>query len=172
MAKRLVLCCDGTWNTPDQASGGKPCRTNVTKLALGVAPQDEDGVEQRLYYHRGVGTSRRERLRGGAFGLGLSRDVRDVYRSIVRNYEPGDELFFFGFSRGAFTTRRTAGFVRNAGILRPENIDRVDEAYQLYRQRGLHPAGSSRSCSATRTRTRRVSASSGSETPWVRWASR
>ena len=139
MSKRLVIFCDGTWNTPDQESDGRPSPTNVTKLALAVAPTGSDGTEQRVFYHRGVGTSRWERLRGGAFGFGLSRNVKDAYRSIVENYEPGDELFLFGFSRGAFTARSTAGFVRNAGVLRPEHADRVEEAYALYRDRKTHP---------------------------------
>ena len=139
MTKRLILCCDGTWNTPDQENGGHPCPTNVTKMALAIAPCDDHGVEQRVFYQRGVGTTRWERLRGGAFGFGLSRDVRNTYRFIVRNYEPGDELFFFGFSRGAFTARSTVGFVRNAGILRRDEEDRVDEAYALYRSRSAHP---------------------------------
>lgn len=141
MSKRLVICCDGTWNTPDQRTDGKICSTNVTKVALAVAPNDVHGTEQRTFYHRGVGTTRRERIRGGAFGAGLSRDICDAYRFLVNNFEPGDELFFFGFSRGAFTARSTAGFVRNCGILRRTEIDRVDEAYALYRSRGRssHP---------------------------------
>jgi uncharacterized protein (DUF2235 family) len=139
MSKRLVVCCDGTWNTPDQQSGGRTCPTNVTKLALAVADTGDDGKQQLVFYHRGVGTSRWERLRGGAFGFGLSRNVKDTYRFIVQNFEPGDELFFFGFSRGAFTARSTAGFVRSAGILRPEYADRIDEAYAFYRDRTTHP---------------------------------
>ena len=135
MAKRLVVCCDGTWNTPDQTSDGKPCPTNVTKIALAVAPEDGAGTTQVVYYHRGVGTERGEHLSGGAFGFGLSRDVQRAYRFITENYEPGDELYFFGFSRGAFTARSTAGFVRNAGILRRQNIGLLDEAYALYRDR-------------------------------------
>jgi uncharacterized protein (DUF2235 family) len=130
MPKRLVLCCDGTWNTPDQESP-----TNVTKVALQVASQDPDGREQRVFYNRGVGTDRWERVRGGAFGFGLSRDVRNIYRFLVETFEPGDELFFFGFSRGAFTARSTAGLIRNCGILRREYADRVNQAYALYRSR-------------------------------------
>src|ERR1700709_315688 len=137
--KRLVICCDGTWNTPDETKGGNACPTNVTKLALAVADEDQGGVSQRLYYHRGVGTSRGERFTGGAFGYGLSRDVRSAYRFIVDTYVPGDELFFFGFSRGAFTARSTAGFLRNVGVLRPENAHRLDEAYALYRDRATGP---------------------------------
>ena len=130
MSKRLVVCCDGTWNFPDQQ-----CPTNVTKVALAIATVDSKGTEQRTFYHRGIGSNRRERIRGGAFGFGLSRDVCDTYRFLVQNYEPGDELFFFGFSRGAFTARSTVGLVRNAGILRQEHVDRVSEAYALYRSR-------------------------------------
>lgn len=143
MSKRLVVCCDGTWNTPDQHSRGAPSPTNVTKLALAIAPRDPTGREQRMFYHRGVGTSRYERVRGGAFGLGLARDVRDTYRFLVENYDPGDELFFFGFSRGAFTARSTAGFVRNCGILRREYADKIGEAYSFYRGRSStgHPRG-------------------------------
>jgi uncharacterized protein (DUF2235 family) len=141
MAKRLVVCCDGTWNTPDQTSDGQPCPTNVTKIALAVAPEDMAGTAQVMYYHRGVGTDRGDRLPGGAFGFGLSRDVQRAYRFIVENYEPGDQLFFFGFSRGAFTARSTVGFVRNAGILRRQNAGLLDEAYALYRDRspGTNP---------------------------------
>jgi uncharacterized protein (DUF2235 family) len=141
MAKRLVMCCDGTWNSPDQLNSGQPAPTNVTRLALAMSSSDAAGVAQRLFYHRGVGTNRGQRLRGGAFGLGLARDVRDTYRFLVENFEPGDELFFFGFSRGAFTARSTAGFVRNSGILRPEHADRISDAYALYHSRQAHPRG-------------------------------
>ena len=90
-----------------------------------------------------MGTRRFERIRGGAFGLGLSRNVRDCYLFLVENYLPGDDLFFFGFSRGAFTARSTVGLVRNSGILLAEHIDRINDAYALYRARGdrSHPRG-------------------------------
>lgn len=141
MSKRLVICCDGTWNTPDQLRGGGPAPTNVVKIALSVAPADLTGREQRTFYHRGVGTNRYDRIRGGMFGLGLSRDVRDAYRFLVQNFEPGDEVFLFGFSRGAYTARSIAGFVRNCGVLRREEAGRIDEAYALYRSRSnrKHP---------------------------------
>lgn len=142
MVKRLVICCDGTWNTPDETTGdGLPCPTNVTKVALAVAGEDDGGVEQRIFYHPGVGTKRSERIRGGAFGYGLSRNVRDTYRFIVENFEPGDELFLFGFSRGAFTARSVVGLVRNSGVLKPRHVGRLDEAYALYRSRTAHPRG-------------------------------
>jgi uncharacterized protein (DUF2235 family) len=133
MAKRLIVCCDGTWNVADQSS-----RTNVTKVALSVRPRAA-GVEQRVYYHSGVGTRRWERLRGGAFGMGLSGNVLDAYRFLVDAYEPGDTLYLFGFSRGAFTARSLAGLVRNCGILRREDAHRVKEAWALYRDRVERP---------------------------------
>lgn len=141
MPKRLVVCCDGTWNTADQAVAGRPCPTNVTKIALSVAERDGSGTRQRVYYHPGVGTTRWERLSGGAFGVGLSRNVFDAYRFLTDTYEPGDELFFFGFSRGAYTARSLAGLVRNCGVLRPESAGRIRDAWALYRSAGEKPAG-------------------------------
>jgi uncharacterized protein (DUF2235 family) len=134
--RRLIVCCDGTWNRPDQVRDGVASPTNVTKLALGIAPEDTAGTAQSVYYHRGLGTDRLERIRGGAFGFGLSRHVRECYRFVVERYQPGDELYFFGFSRGAFTARSLAGLIGNAGILRAEHVGRIDEAYRLYRDRG------------------------------------
>ncbi|MEV0977723.1 DUF2235 domain-containing protein [Streptomyces sp. NPDC049915] len=136
MAKRLVVCCDGTWNFADQ-----PSKTNVAKVALSVRQGSASGKEQRIYYHSGVGTQRRERLRGGAFGVGLSRNVTDAYRFLVETYEPDDELFLFGFSRGAFTARSLAGLVRNSGILCREHAERTQEAWSLYRDRNEQPNG-------------------------------
>lgn len=136
--KRLIVCCDGTWNRLDQ-----PSPTNVVRVKDAIADRDADGNEQRVHYEPGVGTRPRERYLGGGLGVGLSRNVRSCYRFLVDSYEPGDELYFFGFSRGAFTARSTAGLVRNSGILRREERGRVDEAYALYRDRGdqRHPSG-------------------------------
>ncbi|MGW2328759.1 DUF2235 domain-containing protein [Streptomyces sp. NPDC001700] len=135
MTKNLIVCCDGTWDLADQ-----PNKTNVTKVALAVQPR-AGGVEQRVYYGRGVGTRRWERLRGGAFGMGLSSNVLDAYRFLADAYEPGDHLYLFGFSRGAFTARSLAGLVRNSGILRRENAHRIKEAWALYRDRIEKPSG-------------------------------
>lgn len=137
--KRLIVCCDGTWNRLDQ-----PSPTNVVKVKASIAERDADGNEQRVHYEPGVGTRPRERFLGGGLGVGLSHDVRSCYRFLVDSYEPGDELYFFGFSRGAFTARSTVGLVRNSGILRREERGRVDEAYALYRARDdtRHPSGS------------------------------
>ena len=143
MSARLVVCCDGTWNSPDQPSGSDGAPTNVTKLALGVASRDGDGATQRVHYQKGVGTRRFERLGGGAFGTGLSRNIKECYRFLVENYSPDDALYLFGFSRGAYTARSLAGLVRNCGILRREHADRLEDAYRLYRRRSdeHHPTG-------------------------------
>ena len=142
MPKRLVICCDGTWNTADERDDqGRLCPTNVTKVSRVVAPRDVRGWEQKVYYHKGVGTGLMDRLRGGAFGWGLSAHVKDVYRFLVDHYETGDEIFFFGFSRGAYTARSTVGLIRNCGLLTPKFADHLDEAYALYRRRddASHP---------------------------------
>jgi uncharacterized protein (DUF2235 family) len=141
MVTRLVVCCDGTWNTPDPVKGTVPRPTNVTKLALSITPVDPAGTRQCVYYHPGVGTSRWDHIRGGAFGSGLSDNVLDAYHFLIDNYEEGDELWFFGFSRGAFTARSVAGLVRNCGVLRRQNLDRIDEAFGLYRARAESPRG-------------------------------
>jgi uncharacterized protein (DUF2235 family) len=132
--KRLIVCCDGTWNRPDEVSEGVAAPTNVAKISLALADEDDAGNPQLLHYEAGVGTRRGERLLGGAFGVGLSRNVQECYRFLVDTYEPGDKLYFFGFSRGAYTARSTVGLVRNSGILRPEHRHRIKEAYALYRR--------------------------------------
>jgi uncharacterized protein (DUF2235 family) len=136
MPKQLVVCCDGTWNVPDEARNGVAAPTNVAKLALGVATGD--GTGQLLFYEPGVGTSPDDRLLGGVFGFGLSRNVRNCYRFLAENYESGDALFLFGFSRGAYTARSLGGLIRNCGILRREHADQVDEAFAFYRDRTSH----------------------------------
>jgi uncharacterized protein (DUF2235 family) len=124
--KRLIVCCDGTWNRADQKSP-----TNVKKLYDAI----DESAGQLAWYEPGVGTRPFEHILGGGFGVGLSRNVQQCYRFLVDAYSPGDELFFFGFSRGAFTARSLAGLVRNSGILRRENVAMVGDAYKLYRSR-------------------------------------
>lgn len=133
MPKRVVVCCDGTWSQPDDSRGGLPVPTNVAKLADGVGVAHPD--EQVLFYEPGVGTTPDEHFLGGAFGVGLSRNIRNAYAFLADAYEPGDQLFLFGFSRGAYTARSLAGLIRDCGILKPQHADRVDEAFSFYRNR-------------------------------------
>lgn len=138
--KRLVLCCDGTWNRADQAKDGVFCPTNVVKLAYRVAKRDAAGVTQVTFYDQGVGTGNRvDRLSGGALGRGLEDNIYDAYRFLIANYEPGDEIFLFGFSRGAFTARSVAGLVRKCGILDRLSVAEYVAARELYRNRDVRP---------------------------------
>jgi uncharacterized protein (DUF2235 family) len=130
-----VICCDGTWSVPDQHCDGRPCPTNVATTALSVLPHDSSGATQAVYYGRGIGTGRWDHLTGGAFGVGISRHILDAYTFLIDEYVPGDELFLFGFSRGAYTARSLAGLIRNCGIVKREFRDHVPEAYALYRRR-------------------------------------
>lgn len=116
--KTLIVSCDGTWNSPDQKQDDIPAPTNVVRLHNAIAKRDTDGNEQRKYYHPGVGTegSRLQRLGGGAYGLGISRNIMSGYRWIADNYEPGDRIFLFGFSRGAFTARSLGGLIGCCGL--------------------------------------------------------
>src|SRR5579862_5148896 len=139
--KRLVVCCDGTWNTPDEKDEGADTCTNVTKVALAVAPHDPAGIRQPVFYDKGVGTGPFDHWGGGMFGIGLSAKVQEAYTYLVQNFEPGDEIFLFGFSRGAYTARSTAGFIRNAGLLKRQYLYKLQDAYELYRDRSdlTHP---------------------------------
>ena len=136
MTKRLVISCDGTWDRPLEFDQGRATCTNVHKLHAALAETDAAGDAQVPCYHIGVGTGGAlDRGVGGLFGVGLAKNVKACYRFIVEHYEPGALLYFFGFSRGAFTARSTAGMVRNCGILRREHLDRLDEGFALYRNR-------------------------------------
>ena len=137
MSKRLIVCCDGTWNTPDQKEEGQICPTNIVKMTSAISPLASDGTVQIVFYHSGVGTSSGLDLShwmGGAFGVGLSEIIQDTYRFLVDNYSEGDELYLFGFSRGAYTARSLAGFIRNCGLLQKIHADKIPAAYGLYRR--------------------------------------
>ena len=135
--KRIAIFCDGTWETPDENVDGKLCQTNVVKMANALSETSDDGKTQLLYYETGIGSEGNltERIYDGATGYGISENILKAYRFIIKNYEAGDELFFFGFSRGAFTVRSLAGLIRNSGILKRENIELIPRAYSLYQSR-------------------------------------
>lgn len=130
-----MICCDGTWNRPDQVHEGKTCASNVTKVARSIAPADVRGVAQLVFYDKGVGTGRFDRLLGGGFGWGIKKKILDAYQYLMARYEPGDEIFFLGFSRGAYTVRSTYGLIRNSGLLKREFGHKLGDAYALYRRR-------------------------------------
>ncbi len=149
--RRLALFFDGTWNTPGSD-------TNVFRLYTLTAstrsfqakflrstfretlrPQSahtaEMDADQLTYYHRGVGTKRYQHLLGGMFGYGLSKNIRDGLYWLSSHYTPGDEIFIFGFSRGAYTARSLVGLIRKCGIPRQPLIGLTDTAYKFYRER-------------------------------------
>jgi uncharacterized protein (DUF2235 family) len=142
MPKKLVIFCDGTWNDLRMSE-----RTNVSRLAKCVAPRARDNVTpQVVFYDEGVGVGsdvsrvadEAVKLVGGAFGRGLDRKIEAAYRFLVTNYEVGDDIYVFGFSRGAYTARSLCGLVRKCGILRRDCFDLTPKALELYRNE-KHP---------------------------------
>ncbi len=129
--KRLIVCCDGTWQG---LSSDYP--TNVVKIAQAVKPVADDGTVQMLFYDEGVGTGdKADKIFGGAFGWGINKNIQDAYRFLCLNYDEGDEIYLYGFSRGAYTVRSLAGLINCSGLLRRDHIRQVPEAYNLYRQK-------------------------------------
>ncbi|NET48603.1 MAG: DUF2235 domain-containing protein [Merismopedia sp. SIO2A8] len=129
--KRLIVCCDGTWQQLRS-----PYPTNVVKIAQAVQSVGQDGVPQVVLYDEGVGTGDwRDRLRGGAFGIGLDQNIQDAYRFLCWNYDDGDEIYLFGFSRGAYTVRSLAGLIAQFGLLSRRDIRLTPQAYAYYRLR-------------------------------------
>lgn len=142
--KNLALFCDGTWNTADQADdpdrGGAPCPTNVVRLGYRLANRDQNGDPQIVHYDQGVGSGNAmDRLLGGALGVGLAENVYEAYRFLISNYEAGDRIYLFGFSRGAYTARSIGGMIRKCGILHRAVVEKYPEAVALYRDRAVHP---------------------------------
>ncbi len=141
--KNIVLCSDGTGNSGGQGNG-----TNVWRLFNAVdlrAHLHKEGAARQIAFHDdGVGTEKNKLRRaiGGAFGFGLARNTRELYTFLVRNYRPGDRIFLFGFSRGAYTVRALAGLILSVGVLdyRCFTTDQelratVHKTYRIYRGR-------------------------------------
>jgi uncharacterized protein (DUF2235 family) len=137
--RRLVLGLDGTWNTPDQQDRDRQCPSNVVKLLRAMRPH-HDGVEQVKYYDAGVGTNGFvDKLWGGVAGRGLFGNMRQAYVWLLENYRLGDQLFLFGFSRGAFAVRSLVAMLDLCGI--PKRVDYsydfmqvASEAAKIYRE--------------------------------------
>jgi uncharacterized protein (DUF2235 family) len=134
--KRLIVCCDGTWqglNSPDP--------TNVIKLAQIIKPMAQDGTPQLIYYQAGLGTgsNKIDKWTGGIFGWGIDAAIQSAYQFLCLNYEEEDEIYLFGFSRGAYTVRSLAGFIYCSGLLKRQHVHRVSQAYELYRDNAIKP---------------------------------
>lgn len=140
--KNLVLCCDGTANEFARD------RTNVIKLFSAL----QHDANQVAYYHPGLGTMEPPgaltgfakgitRLLGKAIGYGLEADVRDAYVFLMNNFEPGDRIFLFGFSRGAYTVRVVASLLHMYGLLPKGNEPVVPYAIRMMNDNQRRSAG-------------------------------
>ncbi|RJO69180.1 DUF2235 domain-containing protein [Nocardia panacis] len=135
--KRLVVCCDGTWKAESSTTV-----SNIIKIAETVTFDAPGPLGQRIQqwvsYVSGPGARGflADRLMGGAFGLGLEANLSAAYWHLALNWEPGDEIYIFGFSRGAYTARSLAGLIHRVGLLTPEAMIRgaYPEAMRIYRQ--------------------------------------
>jgi uncharacterized protein (DUF2235 family) len=134
MSKNIVICCDGTGNEV-----GAEEYSNVAKLYIRVGKHDQ----QITFYDPGLGTlgtpgfrtrtmTSLTRLMGLAFGYGLQENLKDAYLFLMQHYDPGDQVFLFGFSRGAYTVRALAGMIHRAGLLNRGNENLVEHAIKRY----------------------------------------
>lgn len=163
VCRRLIILLDGTWNDADEAGPATNIvylrellfwglqRRFDRKLDADKADyaklDDEhkrkaasglifDGFEYVVHYGRGVGTSGFvDRVKGGVLGIGLDQDIRRAYKFLSYWFRPGDEIFIFGFSRGAFTARSLGGYLNAVGLLRHEFCSKENEqrAWEYYR---------------------------------------
>ncbi len=125
MGKNIVVFSDGTGQ-----EGGKGTNTNVYKLFNMVLDRSP---EQIAFYDRGLGTGWRK-ITGNAAGRGISKNIRECYEFIFENYAAGDQIYLFGFSRGATTVRSLSGFIHLFGILPRSRSELIKQAYKIYRK--------------------------------------
>lgn len=129
--KRLILFFDGTWDDAIE-------NTNVYRLSSLLHDYDGD-IHQRFFYNPGVGTRPFEKIIGGLIGLGLSKNLLDGYEWLIKRYCEEDEIWIFGFSRGAYTARSLAGLIRKCGLLHTSTKRLLHEAEKLYRNKEISP---------------------------------
>ena len=134
---RIVIFSDGTCASPNKENA-----TNVLVTARTVRPvAQKDKTRQLTFYEAGVGTGNiiDQTITGGFLGGGLNKNVEDAYRFLIHNYVEGDEVFLFGFSRGAYTVRSLVGLIYNVGLLKKDHSDKVGDAIKIYRNRNQGP---------------------------------
>ncbi|MEH6740325.1 MAG: DUF2235 domain-containing protein [Sulfitobacter sp.] len=133
---RIAIFCDGTWNSPTMTQP-----THVVRLFNKTRSTNA----QHTHYFEGVGTGANEagffskalmKVGGGVFGWGLNENIKQAYAALCEQYEAGDEIFIFGFSRGAYTARSLAGMIRKCGIVENPTADALSDAFKLYRKPG------------------------------------
>ncbi|MBZ5679144.1 MAG: DUF2235 domain-containing protein [Acidobacteriia bacterium] len=137
MPRNIVICCDGTGNQYGWSN------SNVVKLYWML----QSTPDQIAYYHPGVGTMGARnaltdvgkwwtKVRGLAFGYGVSDNIADAYSFLMREFSPGDQVLVFGFSRGAYTARALCGFLHMCGLLTPGNEGLIPYALRLFKSTG------------------------------------
>jgi Uncharacterized alpha/beta hydrolase domain (DUF2235) len=127
--RRLALYLDGTWN---QVSDN----TNIWRFRALYSPVGADGCQQLAYYSTGLGTKFGEKISGGLFGAGIDTAITSAYEWLMDHYIPGDDIFIFGFSRGAYTARSLAGFISKCGLLQGGAPLGVNQLFARYRRAG------------------------------------
>ncbi len=133
MGRRIAFCADGTWDTVTND-------TNVYRISKAIVAIPG---EQYSFYDDGVGSDGTpiEKLLGAAFGLGLFQKIKDGYSTIASVYEAGDEVFIFGFSRGAYTARGLAGMIAACGLpTKDPDTNLVNTAFNAYRNKDQRAA--------------------------------
>jgi uncharacterized protein (DUF2235 family) len=120
--KRLAIFLDGTLNSVDT-------NTNVWRMRALCASKSTDEKPQLIYYSIGVNG-----FWGGVFGQGIDENIRLAYEWLIENYTDGDEIFIFGFSRGAFTARSLAGLIAIDGILKAGSPIGISELFERYKK--------------------------------------
>lgn len=125
MPKNIVVFSDGTGQ-----EGGIGNNTNVYKLFNMIV--DRDDFSQVAFYDPGLGTGW-NKITGNMFGLGISRNIKQCYRFLYDNYSVGDQIYLFGFSRGATTVRSLSGFIHSFGLLPKSRPELIDQAWDIYR---------------------------------------
>lgn len=137
--KRIVICFDGTWNTPadENLPEEQQVETNVRRFFESVHETGADGAQQVKWYDQGVGTHWFDRFGGGTTGAGLEFNILEGYKALADNYDDGDEVYVLGFSRGAYTARSLVGMIRNCGLIKKKHFGgaRAAMAYGIYRTR-------------------------------------
>jgi uncharacterized protein (DUF2235 family) len=122
--KQLIVCSDGTWQKITS-----PYPTNVVKITQAISYNSDN----LIFYGEGIGTGNLvDQITGGLFGWGIDKNIQDAYRFLCLNYAPGDRIYLFGFSRGAYTVRSLVGLIRSVGMLPQQGIRKIPQAYKIY----------------------------------------
>lgn len=102
---------------------------------MAIEREDADGTQQVIFYDSGVGTQGAvDKIVGGGLGEGIDINIKELYTFLALNYDDGDEVYLFGFSRGSYTVRSLAGLIYESGLVRRDHIQFLNEAYELYRE--------------------------------------